>query len=210
MGIQAIKASVSRGYRNPAIVDLFLFPTSNPNLQPEQGWNYDLTLSQRLSAINTQLELTAYVLRGDNLIREVVVGTPPPQKINTGNFEHRGFTLRSQTYFNSFLSLQSTYEYLDTSQPVLFAPKHRLGLRGTFQKNQSRIDLGFTYLDGLTIQTATKKRRDIPLWDVSYSFQLTPHVEMFVVGENLFDIDYEYELGYQMPGLSIQGGIKIR
>ncbi len=209
-GLHSVKASISRGYRNPAIVDLFLFPTSNPDLQPEQGWNYDLSISQNLSAIRTHLEFTAYFLKGDNLIREVVVSAPPPQKINTGEFEHKGILFQATTHLNKGISIQSTYEFLDTSQPVLFAPKHSLALRGSFQQKKSTFNLGFSYLDGLTIHPSTRMRRDIPLWEASFRYQITPGIELFILGENLFDKEYVYELGYQMPGFSIQSGIKFK
>ena len=35
-----IKAMVSKGFRNPTIREMYMFPPQNPDLKPERLWNY--------------------------------------------------------------------------------------------------------------------------------------------------------------------------
>lgn len=39
---------VSKGYRNPTIREMYMFPPANPELKPEKLINYELSYSQRL------------------------------------------------------------------------------------------------------------------------------------------------------------------
>lgn len=43
-----IKAMASKGFRNPTIREMYMFPPQNPDLKPEKLWNYELSFSQRL------------------------------------------------------------------------------------------------------------------------------------------------------------------
>ena len=43
-----LKAMVSKGYRNPTIRDMYMFPPANPDLKAEKLMNYELSYSQRL------------------------------------------------------------------------------------------------------------------------------------------------------------------
>lgn len=47
------KASASRNYRFPTLNDLYTMPGGNPDLNPENGWTYDLGLSSQFSINDT-------------------------------------------------------------------------------------------------------------------------------------------------------------
>jgi iron complex outermembrane receptor protein len=59
------KASVSKAFRSPAIVDLFLFPPANEELLPEEMWNYEIGFIQHLLEQKLNLELTGFIIKGD-------------------------------------------------------------------------------------------------------------------------------------------------
>ena len=47
---------------------------------------------------------------------------------------------------------------------------------------------------------------------LAYAFDLISskyHAELFVAGENLTDVDYEYQPGYPMPGINCVVGIEL-
>ncbi|WP_300851557.1 TonB-dependent receptor, partial [uncultured Bacteroides sp.] len=43
-----VKAMASKGFRNPTIREMYMFPPQNPDLKPEKLWNYELSFSQHL------------------------------------------------------------------------------------------------------------------------------------------------------------------
>ena len=43
-----LKAMVSKGYRNPTIREMYMFPPANPELKPVKLINYELSYSHRL------------------------------------------------------------------------------------------------------------------------------------------------------------------
>ncbi len=83
-----LKATVSKGYRNPSIGELYIFyPLQNPNLIPENMWDYEASLLQAISS-RIGLELTGFVEKGSNLI-EGGYSTFTPF-VNSGSFTHKG------------------------------------------------------------------------------------------------------------------------
>ena len=46
------KAMVSKGFRNPTMREMYLYPPSNTDLKPERLWNYELSWRHRLSGIH--------------------------------------------------------------------------------------------------------------------------------------------------------------
>jgi len=84
----SFSASVTRGFRNPTIRELYLFPAPTPTLQPERMWNYQATF--QLRPISKVLAwVTGYYSNIDNLI--VTTGNYPNlQMRNTGAAINKG------------------------------------------------------------------------------------------------------------------------
>ncbi len=64
-----VKAMVSKGFRNPTMREMYLYPPSNEELKPERIWNYELSWKHRLGAFNYGANL--YYIKGDNMIQTV-------------------------------------------------------------------------------------------------------------------------------------------
>jgi iron complex outermembrane receptor protein len=45
----SLSGAISRGFRNPTIRELYLFPAPNANLKPEEEWNYQATVQARIT-----------------------------------------------------------------------------------------------------------------------------------------------------------------
>ena len=63
-----IKAMASKGFRNPTIREMYMFPPQNPDLKPEKLWNYELSFSQRLMDNRLSYGLNVFYINGENLI----------------------------------------------------------------------------------------------------------------------------------------------
>nr|MDA3823197.1 TonB-dependent receptor [Bacteroidales bacterium] len=75
----AIKGLVSKGFRSPTIMDLYLF-APNPNLGPERLMNYELSCLQSIGSMG-RVELTGYLINGTNLISIQPNPNPGPPMI---------------------------------------------------------------------------------------------------------------------------------
>ena len=47
-----IKAMASKGFRNPTMREMYLYPPSNEDLKPERMWNYELSWRHRLNNLS--------------------------------------------------------------------------------------------------------------------------------------------------------------
>ena len=115
-----IKASLSKGYRNPSFRELYLYAMANPDLEPESMMNYEVSLSRRFG-IGATASLTAYYCKGDNMIQ-----TLDMKNQNTGRFINKGIEASLGWQPVTSLSLSATYSYLHTSlHDLTGAPRHQ-------------------------------------------------------------------------------------
>ena len=61
------KASYSKGYRSPTIMELYLF-APNPELRPEESNNIEASIGNILLGGKIKTEITVYNVKGSNLI----------------------------------------------------------------------------------------------------------------------------------------------
>ncbi len=110
----ALRAVASQGFRSPAINELYMFPSSNEDLEAESAWNYEAGLRQRVPW-GLALDLSVFKMDGKNLI--VLAGNPsppPPVKyINTGSFVFNGFEVALEGRWPGGLGGAVSYSYLD-------------------------------------------------------------------------------------------------
>lgn len=64
----------SKGFRNPTMRELYLYPPSNTDLEPERLWNYELSWHHHLSGVGGDLQSLTYganlfYIKGDNMIQ---------------------------------------------------------------------------------------------------------------------------------------------
>ncbi len=55
-----------------------------------------------------------------------------------------------------------------------------------------------------------KRVDDYFLLNARIAYAVSNQVEVFVVGENLTDTDYEFRPGYPLPGISGMAGIEVK
>ncbi|MEQ9439387.1 MAG: TonB-dependent receptor [Cyclobacteriaceae bacterium] len=207
-----LKASAAKAFRSPAIVDLFLFPPSNDELQPEEVWNYEIGLMQSLMNKKVSLELSAYISEGDNLIQEVPSSTPgPPQRRNTGAFSNQGVDFQARYFFNTDLDVMMNYSFLNVSETVLYAPRHTLGVVANYDFHHFGLQLDVQQLADLSIALSPEvPAESYTMANARLRWSVTDWIHLFVEGKNLLDQTYQVELGYPMPGINVLGGFHYK
>lgn len=205
-----LKAMVSKGYRNPTIREMFIFPPQNPDLKPEKLINYELSYSQHLWNGALTYGANLYYINGDNVII-TDRSTRPPRNINSGEIENWGIEANIAYRINSLWSVSANYSWLHMEYPVLAAPEHKLYADISFSKGKWGVSTDLQYIKGLytSVDTGREKQENFVLWNLTGSYRFCKFVSLFVKGENLLAQRYQINDGFPMPKATFMGGVNI-
>lgn len=209
-----LKASVSKGFRNPTLMELYLF-MPNPALKPENLINYELSWLQSL--LNNQLttELTIYREDASNII-EVVGVNQSLQRMNSGAFSNEGVEFSAHYAVSRHLSLNANYSYLHLGQPVIAAPRQQANLSAFYIRGKCSLNVSAQYIDHLYTQLATTPGTTAViepgyfLLNARFAYHPFAKLELFAEGNNLLNSQYEINYGYPMPGINFNAGLNVR
>ena len=142
-----IKAMASKGFRNPTIREMYMFPPQNPDLKPEKLWNYELSFSQRLMDNRLSYGLNVFYINGENLI----IRLPNPNgsgmlNQNSGEIENWGAEANVGYQFNPVWSVMANYSWLHMENPVLASPEYKLYGGVNFRKGRWSASTGIQYV----------------------------------------------------------------
>ena len=205
-----IKAMASKGFRNPTIREMYMFPPQNPDLKPEKLWNYELSFSQRLMENRLSYGVNVFYINGENLILRL----PNPAgsgmlNQNSGEIENWGAEANIGYLFNSTWGITANYSWLHMENPVLASPEHKLYGGVNFRKGRWSASTGIQYVKGLYTDLDAETKENFVLWDMQGSFKATNYLSFYVRGENLLAQRYEIIAGYPMPKATFMGGVNI-
>ena len=205
----SISASVTRGFRNPTIRELYLFPAPTPNLQPERMWNYQATFQAR--PISKVLAwVTGYYSNIDNLI--VTTGNYPNMTLqNTGAAINKGIETHARWQPARRVSFNAAYAYLHSTNVAPYSPANRLTYTLDIYATRAFISLGGNTV-GHTYSAAMQTSPVSPytLANFKCTAPVGKHTSLFVTVDNLFNRRYEVLSGYRMPGTNAAGGIDLK
>ena len=205
-----IKAMASKGFRNPTIREMYMFPPQNPDLKPEKLWNYELSFSQRLMDNRLSYGLNVFYINGENLI----IRLPNPNgsgmlNQNSGEIENWGAEANVGYQFNPVWSVMANYSWLHMENPVLASPEHKLYGGVNFRKGRWSASTGIQYVKGLYTDLDAATKENFVLWDMQGSFKATNYLSFYARGENLLAQRYEINAGYPIPKATFMGGVNI-
>ena len=208
--LDELKAFVSKGFRNPTIREMYMFPPKNPDLLPEKMTNYELAYTHSLKDGRGHLSANLFLSKGDNMIVTTRSGGRP-LKINTGGFTHYGMELAADCRLDSHWSLCANYSYLHMSQPIEGAPEGKLYLGGTYRLKQFRANVGLTNVSGLCLSSSqASEKENYTLLDAHVSYQVIRQLRLWLRGENLLAERYQTYLGFPMPKATFMAGVELK
>ena len=199
-----VKGTLAIGYRNPSFRELYLYRMANPELHPEKMMNYELSVGKHFSRYLT-MDITAYFSKGQDMIQTV-----NNKNMNTGSFINKGIEVSANSRPSDCLRLFASYSYLHTSLDNLVgAPKNQynLGVEWT-PWSQLKIAADLKGVGSLYIAEDIKKQ-NYALLNLKLTYQLCRYVDIFTRLENITNTRYTINRGYEMPGFTAMGGIKI-
>jgi len=207
----SFKASVSKGFRNPTIMELYLY-APNALLQPESMMNYELSWLQTAFDNKLQFELTAFVVNGENLIQ--VAGIPSAMKRqNIGSFNNKGIEFSGKYFISKGLMLHGNYSFVDIEKAVMAAPRQQANLSLNYQFKIWNFNLSAQYIDQLYTRlqtlTLTPITESYTLLNVRISAKPLKMLDVFFMANNLLNQKYEINYGYPMPPTNFNIGFNV-
>ncbi len=203
-----VKALVSKGFRNPIIREMYMFPPATTDLKPERMMNYELSFSQRI-ANRGHVSANIFYIKGDNLISTTRIDGRP-RNVNTGEFKNWGVELEGDLRINSHWSLNGNYSYLRMDTPIEGAPEGKLYIGANYHSGAWSVVAGLQNVSGLYIATGENETKEnYTLLNATVSYRLVPAATLFVKGENLLAERYETYAGFPMPKATVMGGVKV-
>lgn len=199
-----VKASVAKGYRNPSFREMYLYRPANPDLDPENMLNYEVTLGKTFSRY-FGIDLTGYYSKGSNLIQTVDM-----LNINTGSFINKGIEVTANSRPLDKLTLRATYSYLHTSLDNLTAaPKNQYFLGIGWQAlPKFHVDAELRGIGGLYVAD-DMAHQNYTLLNMKFTYKVIRALELFATLDNIANTSYTINRGYEMPGFTGMGGFKF-
>jgi len=203
----SFKVNISKGFRAPTIRELYLFPPSNTEIDPEEMWNYELgyTFNTKRFRVNSSI----FTMKGSNLIR--VTGQFPNAAFrNTGEFTHNGVELNVIMNPVENISLSAGYCWLDPNDQTQYNPGNKINLSLRYHKDDFAWELFSQSLwDRYGSDFAQNRLDQFVVLDSRVSYKINDYLTLIGKINNITDEDYQIMAGYPMPGRSFSMGVKL-
>ncbi|MEM6603573.1 MAG: TonB-dependent receptor [Pseudomonadota bacterium] len=204
-----IRGTYGTGFKAPTLFQLFSPSFGNTNLNPEESKGFDFGFEQTFPGEYVTIGATYFETEIDNLIGFT------SGYVNINEAEISGWETFIEIDPTDSLSIYANYTYTDAmditnNTQLLRRPKHqaafgadiditedfRFGVQGLFVgEQQDRFNVSNS-----SFFTA----------DINTAYGLTENVELYARADNILDRDYQEVVGYNAPGISAYGGLRVR
>lgn len=229
-----LKVAYGTGFRAPSLFDRYGVDTDgyvgNPNLKPEQSEGWEAGFTTDIPAAGRLDFATIGATYFDQRVRNLIVGvfSPIDTEINLGSAHVHGVETEATLRPLHWLDVHAAYTLLDTTSVGQPADEGSQLLRRP--QNEASFDVTVRPLPALQIVTTiiyTGSAHDY-LYDnsgngigygvgqhglianVAANYTLTPQVELYVNGWNIFDSRFEPVNGFQTPGPTVLAGVRMK
>ena len=178
---------------------------ANPELKPENMWNYEVSVGKRFSRYFS-CDVTGYYSRGTNMIQVVDM-----KNENTGKFINKGIEVSASSHPLDNLRLSASYSWLHTSLANLTgAPRNQYYLGVDWQVIKSlNVSAELKGVGGLYVSEEIS-RQNYALLNIRTEYTITKWISVFLRLNNITDARYVINRGYEMPGFNVMGGFQIK
>ncbi len=200
-----LKLTASKGFRNPTMREMYLYPPSNTDLRPERLWNYELAWSGQLLDNRLHYGLNLFYINADNIIQTV-----NRQNINTGSLDNKGVEAELIYHINRHLSLTTSHSWLHMKNPIVSAPKYKGYVGANLSYGKFNAHASLTQVCGLYTQTGDNETTEnFTLLNATIGYQLLKPLRLWLRGDNLLAQRYEYIAGMPMPKATFMAGVQL-
>lgn len=204
----SITAAVGKGFRNPTIRELFLFPAPNPFLMPEKLWNYQLSLQTTLRP-NLVCWVTGYYADLSNLI--ITTGRYPNLSLsNAGNAVNRGIEGNVSWKLSKHIAFSSGYALVRSNNLGPSIPQHKYNYSMDLSVKRAFVHIGGSAVSPMWADIRhVRKLGGYNLTSIKCILPIKTHYNFFTMVDNLFNHRYEVLADYPMPGINFMSGMNL-
>ncbi len=200
--------SISEGFRNPTLRELYLFPAPNPNLKPEKLWNYQATLKLRITNQVSGWTTFYYANVKDQIV--TLGNYPNLQLLNIGNAINKGVDVNIRWAIRHKVSVSGGYAFLTSTNIAPLVPQNKAILATDFNLKRAFVHLGVQAIGRrYTDTTLTTQMGGYTFASAKISFPFQRHYDIFATVDNILNRQYMVLPGYPMPGVNAAGGVSI-
>ncbi len=200
-----LKLMASKGFRNPTMREMYLYPPSNTDLEPERMWSYEVSWKQRLLSRRLHYGVNLFYIDADNIIQTV-----NRKNVNTGALRNKGAEIELQYHINRHWSINTNHSWLDMRYPVVSAPKYKGYLGVSMRYGRWSGSAGLMQVCGLyTAIGENSTTKDFTLLNATVGYATSKHARLWIKGENLLARKYEYMAGMPMPRATFMCGVNV-
>lgn len=200
-----LKLMASKGFRNPTMREMYLYPPSNTDLEPEQMWSYEVSWKHRLLSRRLHYGVNLFYIDADNIIQTV-----NRKNVNTGALRNKGAEIELQYHINRHWSINTNHSWLDMRYPVVSAPKYKGYLGASMSYGRWSGSAGLMQVYGLyTAVGENSTTEDFTLLNATVGYAASKQARLWIKGENLLAQKYEYMAGMPMPRATFMCGVNV-
>jgi len=200
-------ANYNDAFRIPTLQELYLFPTSNPELDPETTKSYETGVYLYIRSQNF-IKISTF----QNYITNVInlVGIPPNLSYqNSGKATQSGIEFQIRYQFMNRMNIQLSHSYINPDYLIAYNPRNLFKFWLSWNFHNFTMSTFGKYVTGLYASNdQTSKLSDYFLLNLSGSYQYRI-VNLSLQFKNVLDRNYEVLPDYQAPGFHFLAGVQL-
>jgi outer membrane cobalamin receptor len=202
----ALRLSVSKGFRSPSIRELYFFPPHNEDLKPDEIWNTEAGVTKQIGRV-FKIDAAVFHNEGDNLIVIAKrVSGPGYQYTNVGRVENNGIEIETAWMPADHINLGASWSFTDMKTVIPNVPEQKTTVFASWQI--SKLILSGTLIgvqnligsDSASPVPNTFPMDDYAVVNFSAAYQFFDRLGVEFNLKNAFNADYQAMYGYPMPG----------
>ncbi len=214
-----LRINSSRNFRIPTFNDLFWQAGGNKLLKPETSLQGEI--GNEFTFDNFQINLTAYYINIDDLIRWIPGEDELWRPVNTTNVHNYGieaFAGWTTNIGDNPLNISGNYAFTrsidqETEKQLIYTPQHKISLTAGYKIEDFYIQLQSLYNGSIYTSSDNNYKLDsykLVNLGVGYSISKKPEILLDFQINNLFNENYQSLPSRIMPGRSYKSSLIIK
>lgn len=207
-----IKGSYGTGFRAPSFNELFFPFYGNTNLKPEETTSWELGVEKDLLKDRAVASVTYFEQRYTDLI-----DTDPATftAANISKAEVKGVEISTSCKVTDAINVKAGYTHLDpknkdTGERLPLRPEDKVIISADFATGPFSLTANYTFTGERSDSSSLRTLSSYSLVNLSGNYLITKWLTAFARVDNLFNAHYEEVGGFNTPGFSVFGGVKIK
>ena len=203
--------NTSKNFRIPTFNDLYWQPGGNPNLKPENSYQFEI--GNKINFQNSRFQLNTFFIRTSNLIQWIPNAVGVWRPVNVNETENYGieFSMNHQIKYGShLLKFSGNYSYtiaknLATNKQLFYVPKHRANF--LLDYNYKNVTFFYQQLVNDEVSFLVDTIPFFTVANLGFNYELTSIKTAPIIGfkvNNIYNTYYQNNLNRPMPGINFQ------